>query len=503
MISSKPLYGIIGVYIPLSVLIIWAPLPGLVYWKLFPPQSSSVLFDEKLWCLAGFMSALAASCYAGMIKKTMFRHSAADIRGGIAAALAAYAFISIFRQNLPLPQRFIPSVNSIAGTLAACIIWFSVISLREIFNGLELFESFTAKRRGEQLREVMREYSPEMSQTTFRLKRLMISYGIQFIPPCLLLIAMGFTRVSPFLAALMVFVFCAGFLLLGFLGLLRRELAFSSEGISLTIRDRSLPIPVMAMGIGGAALLSLAGSSDTSILPPEVIFGFLAWLLKLLASLFRPRDPAEIAFPSGGFMPMGEGGLDNLLPQTEQSGPWPGWKYVKYGVIVLAISLFLLFMIYPLIRRSFSVRGGTLRATLARWFGDLKKGFLAFWSALSGRGLSIRMKKPDREKLRRIATELLSGKSREVKRSVNLFARLILWGMENHNVNWKPSIAPGEYCGLLAAALRAENAENNETPGLVLRSGELFEKALYSSGPLSKEEEQDFKRMIEKITGNY
>ena len=512
---SKPLYGILGVYIPLSVLILWAPLPGIVY-GLFNPAASLPAFGWKLWCLAGFLSALGASAYAGVMKKSMLRHSAADLRGAIAIMAAAYIIFSLFtRSSSPAAvflQRFLPSVNSIAASLGVFYIWFSVISVRQVFNGLELFESFTAQYRGEQLRENMREFSPEMSQTDGALKRLMVSYALQFIPPCLFIIAAGYSRVSPALIALAVFLFSVGFLLLGFLGLLRRELACASEGISVTLRDRSVPLPVMALGTGAAALLALAGSSDTSLLPPGIILGILAWLGKILSLLFRPRSPMDLGSLGGMNRSMQQNPLEHLFPQAEAAGPWPGWKWIKYGVIVLAILVFLYFMIHPLLKRH-SLKFRKIRTALTRWLRDLGKGLSAFFSAIrGGHGFGRRNKnyKGDTEKLRRIASELLSGSVRRknLKPRVNLFARLILWGIETLSVPWKPSIPPGEYCALLAAAITASpEAGSQAVPGgtekaaAVIRCGELFEKALYAPIQLSDEEEREFKNLVERITG--
>jgi hypothetical protein len=193
--------------------------------------------------------------------------------------------------------------------------------------------------------------------------------------------------------------------------------------------------------------------------------------------------------------------LSGLFPEAENSGPWPGWKWVKLGVIILAALLFLLFMIYPLLKRSgFSLKAGTIRAAVVRWFADLGKGLSAFFQAFRERGSQFKMKKIDREKLRRIASELFAGgvTRKEIKRSVSYFARLILWGIESAGVPWKPSLAPGEYCGLLSAAL--DNFPEKREP--VIQCGELFEKALYSGRPLQTEEERDFKNMVQSITGD-
>jgi len=501
MPSSKPLYGILGVYLPLSVLILWSTILGMVIRRFVSPLSLYYVFNEKLWYVAGFVSALAATCYAGLMKKTHQRHTTADLRGSIIAAMAAYALVSLLRRDVELARRFVPCIDSIAAALAALFAWYYAISLREIFNGIELFESFTAQHRGEQLRVAMWEYSPEMSRTSERLKSLQASYGAQIIILCLVIGVTGFAGRSLFFRLLIFCVFTLGFLLMGFLRLIRRELIYASEGISLSVRDRVMPVTGMALGIGAAAVLAVAGSSDASLLPPQLIFGLLAWLTRLLASLFRPSEPVAFALPERSAEPMMMNPSE-LFPESEMeaAGPWAGWTYIKYGFIAVLVFLFLLFMVYPLLKRSgFSLSLGNIRAAIARWFGDLKRGIHSFLTALTDRGASQKYR-PDSEKLRSIASELLSGvKKREIKRSVNLFASLILWGVETVGVPWKPSHAPGEYCGILAAALaQPAKAEISES---IIHCGELFEKALYSARPLSAGEEGEFKRMVENITG--
>lgn len=508
MPSSKPLYGIMGVYIPLSVLILWSALLGAAIRSFVSPLSLFYIFNERVWCAAGFVSALAATCYAGLMKSSHQRHTAADLRGSIIAAMAAYALVSLLRRDAELARRFFPCIDSIATALAALFAWYSAISFREIFSGIELFESFTALHRGEQLRGAMWEFAPEMAQTSERLKNLQLGYGAQIIIPCLLIWALGFARHSLFFSLLIYFIFTAGFLLMGFLRLIRRELIYASEGISLSVRDRAMPVTVMALGIGAAAILAVVGSSDASLLPPELIFGLLAWLVRLLASLFRPSESVDFALPERREEPKM---MDPIEPFSgfgmEDSGPWAGWTYIKYGFIAVLVFLFLLFMVYPLLKRSgFSLSLGKIRAAIARWFGELKRGIHLFLTALTDRGVSQKYR-PDSGKLRSIASDLLSGvKKKEIKRSVNLFARLILWGIETVGVSWKPSHAPGEYCGILSAvaaaavAQRATSAPESIRENII-RCGELFEKALYSARPLSTGEEREFKRMVENITG--
>jgi hypothetical protein len=101
-----------------------------------------------------------------------------------------------------------------------------------------------------------------------------------------------------------------------------------------------------------------------------------------------------------------------------------------------------------------------------------------------------------------------SAKKREIKQSVTLFARLIIWGGEVRQVVWKPSHAPGEYCCLLAASSPQTPETENLGPFLepdrlkeaIIHCGELFEKALYSAEVLSDDERGEFKDLVEMIT---
>lgn len=104
------------------------------------------------------------------------------------------------------------------------------------------------------------------------------------------------------------------------------------------------------------------------------------------------------------------------------------------------------------------------------------------------------------EEINRAAASLFEAyspaKKRNMKQSVTLFARLIIWGSEERDVTWRPSYAPAEYCDILAAAAPDDEVKNEG----IVRCGEIFEKALYSADVLSGEEEGEFKRLVEEIT---
>jgi hypothetical protein len=89
-----------------------------------------------------------------------------------------------------------------------------------------------------------------------------------------------------------------------------------------------------------------------------------------------------------------------------------------------------------------------------------------------------------------------SEKKRELRYSANLFARLILWGNAHSSAVWLPTQAPLEYCRLLIASLHEDTTprEKDALRASIIRCGSLFEKALYSASPLSKEEKQELHR---------
>ena|GEM_PF-6038139 len=492
MNSSKPLFGILGIYIPMSVLVLWSVLFGQVY-RFYAERPFPFSHHEGLWWIIALSTAIIASLYVTLVKRIPFQHGAGDFRGGIFLVAIAYMFASILQSDLPLGSRFWPVISSVGSALAALFSWASVIYIRDTFTGLALFNSLTSNYEGEQLKHHMREMAPEMIQTSEKLTGLMKTYGIQFIPPCLLMSAPGISQNSMSMAVLVFFLFSGGFLFLGYLSFERRMMTHASEGLSLTLRDRALPLLTMALGIGAAALLSLAASSDRNILPFEIFLAILAWLGSLIQGRLgsdEPRTGEEFSFP----YQMSEMASPITAELLEDQVQWGGWVYVRYGVLALAALLFLYFMVHPLLKRwGFFVNPKIMLQAILNWFKEIKNSIMALIAALKEQGGGQKLLDPN--KLNKIRSELLGGlKQKNIERSVGLFARLILWGIESLQVPWRPSFPPGEYCKLLA-----ERA-NPSVGADILLSGQLFEKALYSSQTLSAGEERQFRQSIQKIT---
>jgi hypothetical protein len=505
---QHPLYALLAVYIPLSVLT--ALLPSLNFlWSLaFGPVPAS------LWFFTCLLSGVTASIYWAIIKKSKADHTAANIRGSILILILIYALGSLVRSGLPLGERFIPSFSNLLSSIFAFIIWFTVLFAKRVFEGQELIASYTRAYDGEKLRQIMLQDSGLMSEADQDMRKLIARYRIFFILPFVLFVIcgiLGMTLSATFAAAL-AFLFLAGISIIAFLGFLRREYAFAAEGLVFTTRPKALFAGVIV--IFTSAALALLLSSGRSILSFDIIVNLLRRLLAFLNGLFT-GEPVEMP-------PRSEVALEQQMPAgiprefLEMMGESKSsrfWDYVQYAAIAFVVFLFVSFMINPLLNRSKLFRGaGTwpkkIAAFLKAWFKALASGFKGFFNSLR-EGVGGR-RIPDSAILRGIADDLLEGysaaKKRDMRRSASLFARLVYWGTEVLRVNWKPSHAPIEYCALLATAVSVETADNmpslryNAIIHAITRAGALFDKALYSAAPLTHPERDEFKVLVEKVT---
>ena len=511
---SKPIYSVLLIYIPLSVIVLFSPVPGLIY-RFFMVEQI-IDFREWYWFIFSFLSVLASVVYVTVLKKDFYVRMVDNFRASMFVAIFVYVLSSLFQlergAGLTVMQRLSPSPNTLGSVIVSMYGWFSVIFLQKTFRGIELFSSFTAKYEKDQLQEQVRDFAPEMSSASLELKGLMKSYGMEFIPGCLILTATGYYRSSVLLTVLVFLIFCTGFLIMGFFGLQRRELAYASEGIHLTIRDRALPIPIIGIGIAAAMIVGFIGSSDNSLLTPELALSILMGIGRFLSSLMGGADPADLAMlqQGGGFGPSNQV-MEAVAEEAGEYSTFESFRYIRYAVIAALISLFVLFLIYPLLKKETGTfNPKNIFVSLKQWFINLRNDIKAFFAALGQKEKSIRIE--DREKIEEIVKKILPGKhkSRELRQSVTLFARLILWGIETLSVPWKPSLAPGEYCLLMTEALEKTADADTESSGYdssttietktgILRSAFLFEKSLYSPRPLSGAEENEYRTLVEGI----
>jgi len=501
-LSNSPWYSLLALYMPLGVLIAWV----FIVDALFPGVLSLALLIGSFG-----ISALAASFYCDFMKDDKASRIAANIRGGIIVMGFFYVSTSLLRREIPWNERFAPNLSSILVSGGALFTWIEVISLKQIFSARRRFEIYTETYQGEQLQKVLFEDPALLQYTDTYIIKARRNYLFQLIFTGIFTIIAVINKGSlPLpLFILLIAILAGGICIFGFFGIIRWEQYYAGEGIGLSALDRSKRM----LGMGVFALLAITAAlllaSEKSILSFSLITGFFAWFFglfrRLFLFLFQPTNKiAETeTFESPEFI-----SPFFIIPEEDTSvSIWKlifqyGFVILKYGIIIFAAFRITLFMIEPLINRS---KSPAEKPSFFRRLGDtilellkgILNGLLSFLSHLRSGAPGLKLRKPGAQEIRQTAQTILGAyaqaKKRDMRQSVTLFARLIIWGGEARQVVWKPVYAPGEYCGILAVAGDTHSEE-------IIRCGELFEQAMYSAEVLSDAERKEFKNLVETIT---
>ena len=499
LLSNGPFYTLLALYMPLSALIALVFLLG----ALLPLPAALIIISAGI-------SAAAASVYCDFMKDVKSSHTTANIRGGIIVMGIFYIAASLIRRGIPVGERFQPDLANIMPALGALYAWYSVVSYKLLFSARRRFEEYTEQYRGEQLQKVLYEDSSLLRYTDEEIIKKRRNYVIQLaiVGIFTFVNVINKNQVPPALYILLTVILAVGAGICGFFEVMRWEHYYAGEGIALSVLDRIKRIGGMGIFILLCIAAAILFASDKSLLPFSAVTGFFAWLF----SLFRPLlHPFTGTFETQPFEPLN---LPPILPPPEESAPHPVIKWLaewgitilEYTVIILAAAGFIRFMISPLLNRGkgfgkkLTFREKLIRI-MAEWFKGLATALASLFALLKNGSTRQKLKKTGAEAIRRTAGAVLNAyspvKKQDIRRSVTLFARLIIWGGAVRQVVWKPSHAPGEYCRLLAASA----PKSPEGEGII-RCGELFEQALYSAEVLSDAERKEFKDLVEEITGS-
>jgi hypothetical protein len=516
----------LALYLPWSILTGALPAALSLIRRLLPDLS---LPGSPALALAVYLPALLVSAAVTLYLEFLdpkTSHGGAHVRGAALACIAAYLFSSILSiPALSIPavppdssmatRVFLPSLGSVSAVLASLYLWVFVIYLRDLFRAREFFESHTRRFRGDDLRRVILEDSDMMSAAEARSVSVIRSYGIQLgaVLVLTLLCALLKAPLSLFQRVLVMAIIAGAAVIFSLLNLFRQEQFFAGEGIAASGPERGKRLGAAVIFCAAAALLAALCASDSNLLPISILRALLAALARLFS---RPRRPVEIPpEPPPRQTPPAMGGQDLArLLGVEESEPWPFWDYLPYIALALAIAAFLWFLVKPLFSLN---RGSGKLPFLLRLVRLFKGGFTGlrralgdFFRSLRRGGAQIRIPEGD---LKDLTGELMAAWSRkgELRQSLNLFARLILWGERQYHTAWKPSMGPGEFCALLASAQSAsepaaavgaegETGKDSGNPARqILRCGEIFEEALYGPRPPDKETQREFKALVEAI----
>jgi len=496
-LSNSPVYTLLAVYMPLSSLIAFI----LLLQTLFSANLNSIVLIT-----AGALSAAAASFYIDFMKNVKSSRIAANIRGAVIISLLIYFLASVFYFETSFSRRFIPNAVNLLSVICALYTWINVIILKTLFAARRLFEAITDKYEGEKLQAMLYEDSELLSYTEENINKAQTNYYAQLVIIFLLALACVITKAQMplFLSVYLVILLTGGACIHGLFTIIKWEQYYAGEGVKLSGYDRVKRIlAIILISISGVFAAGVL-SSNTSIIPFSVITGFLAWLFSFFKSGYKEIGAplAETVFPQ-------EDITQEQIPYEQlQSSPfWENfmryfWIIIRYALIILAVSLFVRFMIAPLLNKGNLLKNLTFRRKLmliiTEWFESIKKALTSFIAHIKN-NKSKKLPAYSADEINRAAKMLLNAyspaKKRDVQMSVTLFARLIIWGSDLKGISWKPSFAPLEYCELLAAA-------SPLLSGSIVRCAYLFEKALYSSGVLTDGEKKEFNDLIKEITSS-
>jgi len=150
LLSNGPLYSLLALYIPVTVL---AAFVFLI--KAMTAANLPSFFLIACGCASG----LAASFYCDFMKDTKSSRTAANIRGGIITAVICYICASLLRREVIFRERFLPDSKNILSCAASLYVWFYVVSLKRLFSARMNFETYTKLYQGEKLQSVLFEDS--------------------------------------------------------------------------------------------------------------------------------------------------------------------------------------------------------------------------------------------------------------------------------------------------------------------------------------------------------
>jgi hypothetical protein len=506
-----------------SLLTMYMPLTMLLAYILLIEALLNVNLPSTILLMYSLVSALAATLYCDFMKDVKSGRIAANVRGAIIIVAVLYIASSLFPGGIYRGDLFQPNYTNVMVSIGVLYTWISVISFKQLFIARHRFEITTESYKGEQLQEKLYEEIAMQRYTYETINKKWRNYFYQLVVVGVLAITgVIFDIKLPItLYILLAVILVGGVCIQGLFKIIKWEHYYANEGISFSAGNRTkrlLALIALTL-LGFIAAFFLA--SDKSFLDFSVIIGFLIWFFSLLKRSSTIRSESTDSYERIPEMDIPSG----MVPYSELA-PSPIGELIakyavllfKYGIIILAVFLFIRFMISPLLNRGdvsdkLPFHRRFIRI-IAEWFKSLLAVITSFFANIKSDKTNFKLRRKNKDEILRTAENIFNAyspaKKSDMKQSVTLFAQLINWGNEARDVRWKPSLAPGEYCDILATAPPVSAPDNSEFPleklntqnEGIIRCGEIFEKAIYSAEVLSDNERDEFKNLVEEITSD-
>jgi len=404
-------------------------------------------------------------------------------------------------------NRFVPNGLFVAKLLILGTGWVLSLVIHLRLHALETFYTVRGRRRGNALHHAIRQAAHVAGEARTGLLQVRRAANVFLFLLGAAILILWFAGLPPDRATLLAgCAYCAAYIVSrAVLALSVDEVELAGDGLvlpKLLIRKR-----VTAAAILGAAalLVALFCASDRSLLPPELLSRFFAWLAGLFPQPGTPpalpprQAPAPTPLPDLGRM-MG------ALPQLKPI-PWLSavWAVLRFVGIAVGAGLILLFVIGPVFSRdfrSFLRRINPLSATLrfflrglrtaTRW---LRRAVRAFRRLLVGGSSDAASEQlPYGPRPERIVFSPDRRKRLEMDRVRREFFRLVEWG-ERAGARRIESATADEYAGALARIVP-------ESAGSLASVVEIFDEAVYSRRPIGRERIQELRRSVDEVVRN-
>lgn len=338
---------------------------------------------------------------------------------------------------------------------------------------------------------VLRDDIPEAMANLRGIRQIILSF--QLALALVFLFGFRFARNLPFLVQVSYWInLGVNFIVMIYLNHLQDQLVWSGNGLRDHDRYNWYRFPMVLFFF--SAGLALLLSHWLPVLSLSPLLKLIISIIRKLARLFlRKENPPEPVSTPWESEPQ-EAILTRPL-QTEGLPETP--QLVQIGEILIRFSIpavLILLLLLPFFRFLFLSRRDKRKTLL-----EFIKGWRDTLLALFGPRASER--KESQGRIRAYNTREASphgikkrGLARISRNTVaGLFDRLSRWG-EKKGYHRDPSESPGEYLTRLIALLPDKEA-------LLLETGELFNRHLYSRDPLDNKDVTHLKRSVRMITG--
>jgi len=460
--------------------------------------SANALFWTVIVCTGIVTASLMAIFRAERIS------GKAQFQAFILTFLAAYA-IFVFLDKGEFPSRLNPGPEKILMLVCLVVEWVWSVTIAQFFQTREFLLKSLEGKSGRELHETLNDDGFLLSSVMTdiqRIKSATLTASVILFALIAILCAFGLHLSLISLSFIVLFYFLS-FIACTLFGIYQDEQIFAGLGLGSAFSLSGKKFQYALIFLLACIVLSLVLSSDKAVLPPT-FFLYLLMLLQRFMTWLSPKGPRtdQIKLINNDDPPTES--LKNFLDDANGSAWNLKWMYLffKYVILIAIFTGAVWFLFGSFFKREFR--------NFLKEGKPLKYLKLFFTSAQNLAASIIRRirsigSKDARDKIRAthsradyeksIKEKIHPGKSREKKIEIGKlteqFLRIVDWGDER-GIAYSPVLAPLEYAAALSRSFQA--AEGN-----LVKAATLFEKALYSTSLLDKNERDLFARSVEAV----